>query len=186
MNRFLVALTALFLAGAASAQTGVAQTGAAQTETTQTGQDDSPVYASFVDGEGQPNGSASLIQTKAGVLIEIEVQGLPAESWVAFHIHEGGTCDHADGHEAAGGHFAPEGSEHGFLHEGGPHAGDMPNLYVPESGVVRAQVMNSSVSLDDGESNIRRRTLMIHADADDYRTQPAGDAGDRVACAVIE
>lgn len=174
MTRFFATLAALSLAGAATAQTE------------ETAQNGAPLYASFVDGEGQPNGSASLSQTNAGVLIEIEVQGLPAESWVAFHIHEGGSCDHEDGHESAGDHFNPDGSEHGFLPEGGPHAGDMPNQYVPESGVLRAQVLNTFVTLEDGETDIRGRTLMIHADPDDYQSQPSGDAGDRIACAVIE
>ncbi|MFU8863220.1 MAG: superoxide dismutase family protein [Rhodobacterales bacterium] len=174
MTRFFATLAALSLAGAATAQTE------------ETAQNGAPLYASFVDGEGQPNGSASLSQTNSGVLIEIEVQGLPAESWVAFHVHEGGTCNHEDGHESAEGHFNPGGAEHGFLPDGGPHAGDMPNQYVPESGVLRAQVLNTFVSLEDGDTDIRGRTLMIHAEPDDYQSQPSGDAGDRIACAVIE
>lgn len=174
MTRFFATLAALSLASAAVAQTE------------QTAQNGALLSASFVDGDGQPTGSASLGQTNSGVLIEIEVQGLPANSWVAFHIHENGTCDHADGFQSAGGHFDPAGAEHGFMPEGGPHAGDMPNQYVPESGVLRAQTLNTFVSLEDGDTDIRGRTLIIHAGTDDYQSQPSGDAGNRIACAAIE
>jgi len=74
----------------------------------------------------------------------------------------------------------------GLLAGGGPHMGDMPNQYVPEDGVLRAQVFNGMVSLDGEDNGIRGRALMLHADGDDYVSQPAGDAGDRLACAVIE
>lgn len=143
--------------------------------------------ANFVDGEGQANGTAELIAAAAGgVLIKIEVTGLPAGEWVAFHVHETGECDHATDHESAGGHFNPGQSEHGFQSAGGPHAGDMPNQYVGSDGAVRAEVYNSSVTLDEGEAGIVGRALMIHAKADDHSSQPSGDAGDRLACGVIE
>ncbi len=142
--------------------------------------------AAFVDAQGQPNGEAELTQTAEGVLIRIEVSGLPAGEWVAFHVHETGSCDHATGHESAGGHFNPTSKEHGFLAAAGPHAGDMPNQHVAEDGVLRAQVFNSFVRLGEGDADIVGRALMIHARADDYETQPSGDAGDRLACGVIE
>lgn len=142
--------------------------------------------ATFLDAEGQEIGSATLAGTPEGVLIAIELAGLPPESWVGFHIHETGSCDHADGHQSAGGHFNPTGKAHGYLAEGGPHAGDMPNQYVAADGVLRAQVFNSFVSLDSGENGILGRALMVHGGTDDYLSQPAGDAGSRAACAVIE
>lgn len=143
--------------------------------------------ASFVDMEGADNGTASLTGTPNGVLIEIEVSGLPAGEWLGFHVHETGTCDHESDHESAGGHFNPADAAHGYLAEGGPHAGDMPNQYVGEDGVLRAQVFNHMVTLGDGgDADIAGRALMIHGGTDDYRTQPTGDAGDRHACAVIE
>jgi len=168
MNRFLATLAALSLAGGASAQVG-------QTAS-----------ASFVDGEGAPNGSATLTQTPAGVLIELEVEGLPADSWVAFHVHEVGTCEHEVDHESAGDHFNPTNVDHGYLVESGTHAGDMPNQYVPADGTLRAHVINSFVRIDGGEADIRGRALMIHEEADDYESQPSGDAGARIACAVVE
>lgn len=92
----------------------------------------------------------------------------------------------ATGHESAGGHFNPGSSEHGYDVANGPHAGDMPNQYVPADGTLRAEVFNHAVTLADGETGIRGRALMVHAGADDYSSQPSGDAGDRLACAVIE
>ncbi len=98
--------------------------------------------ATFLDQEGQEAGSAALTATPSGVLIEVEATGLPASNWVAFHIHETGSCDHGTGHESAGGHFNPSGAPHGVLSEGGPHAGDMPNIWVDAEGTARAQVFN--------------------------------------------
>ena len=141
--------------------------------------------ASFVNMAGEENGKATLTQTADGVLIELEVTGLPAGQWVAFHVHETGTCDHQTDHESAGGHFNPTGKDHGYMASNGPHAGDMPNQHVGPDGTLRAQVLNSMVALD-GENAIRGKALMIHGGEDDYKSQPSGDAGDRQACAVIE
>ncbi len=142
--------------------------------------------ANFVGKDGKETGRAALTDADKGVLIEMEVSDLPPGTWVAFHVHETGACDHADGHKSAGSHFNPTEAEHGFLALKGPHAGDMPNQYVGQDGVMRAQVFNSYVSLDETDNGIRGRALMIHAKADDNRSQPAGDAGDRLACAVIK
>lgn len=152
-----------------------------------------PVYgqeagatATFIDSAGEEIGTASLTEAETGVLIEIEVSGLPGGGWLAFHVHEHGMCDPAEGHESAGDHFNPGDAAHGLLAGGGPHAGDMPNQYVPDDGVLRAHVFNAMVSLDGEENGIRGRALMLHAQGDDYVTQPSGDAGERLACAVIE
>lgn len=142
--------------------------------------------AKFLDAQGQEAGSATLTATPNGVLIEAEVTGLPPSSWLAFHIHETGTCDHSTGHESAGGHFNPSGTPHGVLAEGGPHAGDMPNIWSDAEGTARVQVFNPLVTLAEGENAVRGRALMVHAGPDDHQTQPSGGAGDRLACAVIE
>lgn len=178
MQRLFTATAALALMTGAALAQDAEQAPAAETTS---------ASASFVDMEGADNGTASLTGTANGVLIEIEVSGLPAGEWLAFHVHETGTCDHESDHESAGGHFNPGDAAHGYLAEGGPHAGDMPNQYVGEDGVLRAQVFNHMVTLGDGgEADIAGRALMIHGGADDYQTQPTGDAGDRYACAVIE
>ena len=148
-------------------------------------QDKQTAIANFVGPDGKQAGRATLTAAKGGVLIELDVSGLPANRWVAFHIHENDKCDHEHGFESAGGHFNPTKAEHGLLAANGPHAGDMPNQYVDQDGKLRAQVFDGMVSLDE-KNAIRGRTLMIHADSDDYRSQPVGGAGKRLACAVIE
>jgi Cu-Zn family superoxide dismutase len=186
MTRIAISMAgALFATTALAQQPAAPQPGAARQAAPQ--QEPATAVASFVDAEGEANGSAELSSpATGGVLVRIEVNGLPAGQWVAFHVHETGSCDHASGHESAGGHFNPGSKEHGYLAASGPHAGDMPNQYVPEDGTLRAEVFNPAVTLADGENGIRGRALMIHAGADDYRSQPSGDAGDRLACAVIE
>ncbi|WP_312526253.1 superoxide dismutase family protein [Paracoccus sp. (in: a-proteobacteria)] len=144
------------------------------------------VTAKFVNTDGAEIGSASLSHTAAGVLIKAEIGELPPESWVAFHIHETGTCDPAAKHDSAGGHFNPSGVEHGYLSETGPHEGDMPNQRVDATGFARFEVVSPSVTLSQGGNGIKSRALMVHAKADDYSSQPSGAAGDRLACAVIE
>jgi Cu-Zn family superoxide dismutase len=142
--------------------------------------------ANFVGEDGKEIGTAELTGTKSGVLISIEIKGLPADKWVAFHVHQTGSCDAMTHYESAGGHFNPANATHGYLSENGPHAGDMPNQYVPADGTLRAQVFDSAVTLGDGDNGIKGKALMIHANPDDYSGQPAGNAGKRLACAVIE
>lgn len=149
-------------------------------------QDATTATATFISKAGKESGKATLTDTGKGVLIQFEVSGLPPSQWVAFHVHETGTCDPAGGHMSAGGHFNPTKAEHGFASAKGPHAGDMPNQYVGADGILRAQVFNSAVRIDEGETAIRGKALMIHGKADDYKSQPAGNAGDRQACAVIK
>ncbi|WP_371074163.1 MULTISPECIES: superoxide dismutase family protein [unclassified Sinorhizobium] len=142
--------------------------------------------ANFIDREGKDVGRAALTVAEGGVLIDLQVSGLPANRWVAFHVHETGNCDRASKFETAGKHFNPGNKEHGLLAADGPHGGDMPNQYVNEDGILRAQVFDTMVTLDEKDNGIRGRALIIHANSDDYRSQPAGDSGDRLACAVIE
>ncbi|MBB6180604.1 superoxide dismutase family protein [Pseudorhizobium flavum] len=150
------------------------------------GAQEATANASFVGADGAEAGAATLTSTPGGVLIDVEVSGLPAGQWVGFHFHETGQCDHTGGHESAGGHFNPGGKEHGFNAANGPHAGDMPNQYVGSDGTLRAQVLNTFVSLAEGENSVQGRALMVHGGADDYESQPSGKAGERLACAVVE
>ncbi|MBP2235074.1 Cu-Zn family superoxide dismutase [Sinorhizobium kostiense] len=143
--------------------------------------------ADFIGKDGKETGRAALTAGGKGVLFEVEVSGLPKDTWVGFHVHEAGNCEPGEGFESAGDHFSgeDENAEHGFLAAGGPHAGDMPNQYVGADGVLRAQVFNGLVTLDEKGTAIRGRALVIHQRSDDNRSQPAGDSGDRLACAVI-
>lgn len=144
--------------------------------------------ATFVNGKGERIGTARLHSTRNGVLIDLTVSQLPAGEH-AFHIHLTGKCDPKDGFKSAGDHFAPHNSAHGYQAKDGPHAGDMPNQFVGKDGTLRAHVFNPHVRLDDGDTGLFGRdgtALVLHAKPDDYRSQPSGDAGDRIACAVIE
>lgn len=151
-------------------------------------QDPQQAAATFFSPQGQEIGSAVLTQTTSGVLIEIDVSTV-AEGLHGFHIHETGACDAADGFKSAGGHFEPARHQHGYLAGHGTHAGDMPNQFVGADGKLQAHVLNPNVTLTDGPASlfdVDGSAIVIHADPDDYRSQPTGNAGDRIACAVIE
>jgi Cu-Zn family superoxide dismutase len=146
------------------------------------------VVATFVNPQGQEIGKATLTQTTSGVLIDVDVSNI-ANGEHGFHVHETGICDGADGFKSAGGHFEPAEHQHGYMSEHGPHAGDMPNQFSAVDGKLLAQVLNPNVTLTDGPTRLLDAdgsALVIHADPDDYRSQPTGNAGDRIACAVIK
>tara|TARA_R110002124_G_scaffold53410_4_gene153220 strand:+ start:572 stop:1126 length:555 start_codon:yes stop_codon:yes gene_type:complete len=140
----------------------------------------------FINTEGAEIGTASLTGTNVGLLIELDLGDLPPDSWHGFHIHETSECDAKDGFKSAGGHFSTSETSHGFLTDGGPHAGDMPNQYVGADGTLKTQVLNTFAFLGGENDNVSGRALMIHSGPDDYQSQPSGDAGNRIACAVIE
>lgn len=149
-------------------------------------EESSTATATFLDVNGTEIGNATVKETPSGILLDLSVDGLPEATWVAVHIHENGECDPAGAHDSAGGHFNPDNRSHGYYSPDGPHAGDLPNQQVQHDGKLRAEIFNHLVTLDGTDNGIRGRTLVIHADADDYESQPSGDAGRRIACAVIE
>ena len=105
----------------------------------------------------------------------------------AFHIHEIGKCE-VPTFESAGGHFAPDGRKHGLLDKNGPHAGDLPNVHVLASGDLFFEYLVARVTLAPDSGSLLDQNgsaLVMHRNGDDYRTNPAGDAGDRLACGVI-
>ncbi|GIK96433.1 MAG: superoxide dismutase [Cu-Zn] [Alphaproteobacteria bacterium] len=169
--------TMLILAGAAVAAAAPAAGQEAASASAQ---------GSFVDRDGKEVGTARLTQTGGGVLIELELRGLePGEH--GFHLHQTGTCDPVGGFESAGSHLALEGQQHGYEVEGGPHSGDLPNQFVGEDGVMRAHVLAANIALE-GDASIfdaDGAALVVHAGPDDYSSQPSGESGDRVACAVL-
>ncbi len=140
--------------------------------------------ADMIGLDGSSIGTATFTATETGILISARVEGL-TEGLHGFHIHETGACDSGEAFKTAGGHIA-QGKQHGFLVAGGPHPGDMPNVEVGSDGVFRAEVFNTRVSLDaDSLLKTGGTALMVHSGADDYKSQPSGEAGGRVACGVI-
>src|SRR5262245_54428396 len=141
--------------------------------------------ATLRDASGNEVGRATLTETTSGLLVRLDVTSAP-QGEHALHFHAVGKCEPPD-FKSAGPHFNPSEAKHGIENPEGPHAGDMPNLHVPADGRLSVEVLNQAVTLsgksalldDDGAS------LVIHAAADDYRTDPAGNAGDRIACGVI-
>lgn len=141
--------------------------------------------AALKTAEGADVGSVTLTELPSGVLLEVDLTGLPAGAH-GFHIHQTGSCSPDFG--AAGGHFAGGDKQHGLKVEGGPHAGDMPNIHVPESGALSVEVVNTAISFHDGDGALfddDGSAIVIHKGADDYESQPSGDAGSRLACGVI-
>ncbi len=137
---------------------------------------------------GASAGTVDLTDTPNGVLVEFTVPagGLEAGER-AMHFHETGDCSAAD-FASAGGHYNPAAAEHGFIPEGGPHVGDMPNIVVLEDGETKLSVFNPMVRLSEGDAPLLDddgSALVIHAGSDDYTSQPSGDAGDRIACAQL-
>ena len=139
--------------------------------------------AAMVAADGTALGTLVLNATPAGVMIQGELAGLPAGPH-GFHVHAAGACEPP--FESAGGPYNPAEAEHGFLTEGGPHAGDMTNIRAGEDGAVAIELLNTFLALDPALFDDDGAAILIHAMPDDYATQPSGHAGDRIACGVIE
>jgi superoxide dismutase, Cu-Zn family len=139
------------------------------------------------DASGAVRGDAVLIQLDQGVRLVIRAEGM-APGVKAAHIHMTGRCD-GPGFTSAGGHWNPLGREHGRDNPAGQHMGDMPNLIIGQDGMGLLEVIISGARIEDGRFPLLDEdgaALMIHAGPDDYRSDPAGAAGPRIACGVIE
>lgn len=134
------------------------------------------------DPEGKEVGKVTLTGVPTGILLDVDLTGFPPGDH-AFHIHGTGKCEPPD-FKSAGAHFNPEEDEHGLKNPAGPHAGDMPNIHVPETGTLHVEVLNQMASLD-GLFGGEGTAIVVHQMPDDYETDPAGDAGPRIACGVI-
>ncbi len=142
--------------------------------------------AELHNSQGQLVGIATLTEGANGVTIVAHVQNLPP-GYHGFHIHETGECQAPD-FKSAGEHFNPQGTEHGLADPKGPHAGDLPNLLVAPDGVGMIVTQAPLGTLKEGKNSLfhsEGTALVIHSKPDDFRTNPSGDSGDRLACGVI-
>jgi superoxide dismutase, Cu-Zn family len=142
--------------------------------------------AQLIGSSGQPVGTATFTQVSGGVRIVLETRGLPPGPH-GVHIHEIGKCE-APQFTTAGGHFNPEKKQHGTMNPDGAHAGDLPNLTVGVDGVGRLETTTERITLGTGASSVfdaDGSALVVHAGPDDFKTDPTGNSGGRIACGVV-
>ncbi|HSV34545.1 MAG TPA: superoxide dismutase family protein [Ramlibacter sp.] len=130
------------------------------------------------------NGTVNFTQRGEKVMVSGQVQGLKPNAEHGFHVHEKGDCSSGDG-MSTGGHFNPTGITHGQHGQGDHHAGDLPSLKADASGVARFSFDSTTIRVGGSPRDIVGKGLIVHRDPDDYKTQPTGNAGPRLACAVI-
>jgi Cu-Zn family superoxide dismutase len=143
--------------------------------------------ARLIDAKGREIGRAELTQLPHGVLIRVETRGLPP-GWHGVHVHRVGVCEGPD-FRSADIHFDPQNKRHGHGAEGGPHNGDLPNLYVATNGEGKAEFISNGFAIEGGGGldvlDGDGAALVIHAQPDDYRSHPSGESGERIACGEI-
>jgi Cu-Zn family superoxide dismutase len=178
MNNTLALATVAVLAAACGAMQSQMSEGRAS--------DGMRAVASLEPTKGnQTAGTVTFTQQGGKVLVNARLSGLKPNAEHGFHVHEKGDCSSGDG-MSTGGHFNPDGKAHGQGGGTAPHhAGDMPNLKADAAGNASASFSLGTMSVGSGASDVVGRGLIVHASADDYKTQPTGNAGARLACAVI-
>jgi len=172
MRIFAVLATALIVAGAgcASVMQPGGETGSVQVK----------------NGQGQTDGTATLTQLSNGVRVILDARGLPPGE-KGVHVHEVGRCE-GPAFTSAGGHFNPDKKQHGLQNPGGPHAGDLPNITIGSDGTGRLETLTDRISLSAGAKSVfdaDGSAIVIHAAPDDFKTDPTGNSGARIACGVI-
>jgi superoxide dismutase, Cu-Zn family len=129
-------------------------------------------------------GSVSFVEVGGAVLVRADVRGLRPGGQFGFHVHEKGDCSSSD-FMSAGGHFNPAGKPHGHFTKAERHAGDLPNLGSDGEGVATYAFETKLLTVQAGPASVIGRAVVIHANPDDYASQPAGNSGPRIACGVI-
>jgi len=169
----------LWLVGAAMALVAGCASSAMQTEPLS-------AEAALKDKDGKDVGRATFIETGEGLRIAVTGYRLPPGTH-GLHLHAAGVCQPPD-FASAGPHFNPTSKKHGSMNPEGPHAGDLPNLVVAASGEGGLDITTKAVTLGPGPASLlgpNGAALVVHADPDDLKTDPAGNSGARIACGVI-
>ncbi|PYM26795.1 MAG: superoxide dismutase [Candidatus Rokuibacteriota bacterium] len=172
MRALIAVVTSVLLAGCAS-MGGVPAT-------------DNTARAELRTAAGQPAGTATFTQVGSVVRVVVEAQGLPRGAH-GVHVHAVGKCDPPD-FASAGGHFNPVNRQHGALNPQGAHAGELPNIEVGADGKGRLESTTELLSLGSGTTSVfdaDGSAIVIHAAPDDFKTDPTGNSGARIACGVI-
>jgi Cu-Zn family superoxide dismutase len=144
-------------------------------------------HADIVNAQGQKIGTAKILPAKKGVKIEVSVSQLPPGNH-GIHIHAVGKCE-GPAFTTAGGHLNPDTKKHGKDNPEGPHAGDLLMIDVKADGTAKATLLDTMVTLDDGANSLFHdggTAIVIHEKEDDYKTDPTGNSGGRIACGVIQ
>lgn len=129
-------------------------------------------------------GTVRFAQSQGKVQVSGEIRGLKPNAEHGFHVHEKGDCSAPDA-TSAGGHYNPTGAPHGAHASAAHHAGDLPSLKANAQGVATFNFETSAISIGSGAADILGKGLIVHRDPDDFKTQPTGNSGPRLACAVI-
>ena len=129
-------------------------------------------------------GMVTFVQSGDMVKVSGAISGLKPHAEHGFHVHEKGDCSSGDG-MSTGGHFNPGGKSHGHHGMGDHHTGDLPSLKADANGVASFSFESRTIRVGSTANDIVGKGLIVHRDPDDYKTQPTGNAGPRLACAVI-
>lgn len=144
--------------------------------------------ASLQDAQGRKLGEVTVKETPQGVLLNVKLKNVPAGVH-AFHVHQKGICTPPD-FASAGGHFNPGNRKHGLMAMEGSHGGDMPNIHVASKDEMNVEILARGLTLKKGSVNSLfdedGSALVLHETADDYLSDPAGNAGTRLACGVVQ